>query len=280
MQIQPSAVLAAKERLAFVRAITMPGTEVMAAYQSSRRWHVFHERYAFCVCRKAASGVRYRGVEELIHDGNVVVREPGETHCNTFVAKPAEFKMLFVEPSSVESAARELGHSGTFHFAPFAIRNDPDLFRKLYRLCASIEARRSALEQESLFAATLVALARHAEQKTEAPEVKHGKRAVERAKVYLRERFNESVSLEELAAACGLSRFHLVHAFTKEAGLSPHAYQVHVRVERARSLLQKGVSPATVAANLGFADQSHFTRHFKRILHVTPNQYASQGGSA
>lgn len=277
MQKQPLAVQAAQERLAFVRAASLSGTEVMAAYQSSRRWHVFHERYAFCACRKTEAGVRYRGVEERIGDGNVVVREPGETHCNTFVAKPAEFKMLFVAPFLIENAARQLGHSGTFHFAPFAIRNDPDLFRKLYRLCASIEARRSAIEQEYLFTATLVALARHAERKTEALEVKNGRRAVERAKVHLRERFNESVSLTELAAACGLSRFHLVHAFTKEAGLSPHAYQVHVRVERARDFLQKGVSPAAVAASLGFADQSHFARHFKRIMHITPAQYASLG---
>jgi AraC-like DNA-binding protein len=280
MQKQSLSVLAAQERLAFARAASVSGMEVMAAYQSSRRWHVFHERYAFCVCRKAAAGVRYRGVEEQVHDGDVVVREPGETHCNTFVAKPAEFKMLFVEPSLVENAARELGHSGTFHFAPFAIRNDPDLFRKLYRLCASIEAKGGALEQQSLFAATLVALARHidGERKIEALEVKNGKRAVERAKLYLRERFNESVSLTDLARACGLSRFHLVHVFTKEAGLSPHAYQVHVRVERARSLLQEGISTAIVAANLGFADQSHFTRHFKRIMHVTPTRYASMAG--
>jgi AraC-like DNA-binding protein len=277
MQKQSLSVLAAQERLAFVRPASLPGTELMAAYQSSRRWHVFHERYAFCVCRKAAAGVRYRGLEDRVYDGDVVVREPGETHSNTFVAKPAEFKMLFVEPSLVADAAKELGQSATFHFAPFAIRNEPHLFRQLYRLCASIEARRSALEQESLFAATLVALARHTEKKTEAPEVKNGKRAVERAKVYLRERFNESVSLKELAAACALSRFHLVHTFTKEAGLSPHAYQVHVRVERARGLLQKGVSPAVVAANLGFADQSHFARHFKRVMQVTPSQYAAAG---
>jgi len=56
---------------------------------------------------------------------------------------------------------------------------------------------------------------------------------------------------------------------------------VHVRVERARRLLQKGTSPAIVAANLGFADQSHFGRHFKRIMHVTPIQYArTVAGSA
>jgi len=277
MQQQSLFVLAAQERLAFVRSASVPGIELMAAYRSSRRWHIFHERYAFCVCLKVAAGARYRGVEDWIYDGNVVVREPGETLCNTLVAKPAEFKMLFVAPPLVEDAARDLGHSGSFHFAPFAIRNDPDLFAKLERLCASIEAGCGVLEQQSLFAATMVALARHTERKIEIPDVKNGKRAVERARAYLRERLTESVSLNELAAACGLSRFHLVHAFTKEAGLSPHAYQVHARVERARTLLQKGVSPATAAASLGFADQSHFTRHFKRIMHVTPKQYASMG---
>ena len=267
----------AEERLVFVRPGSLPGTELMAGYESGRRWHVFYERYAFCVCRKIAAGVRYRGQEERIFDGSVVVREPGETISNTFVAKPAEFKMLFVEPSLVADAAGELGQRETFHFAPAAIRNDADLFRKLDRLCTSIEAKRSELEQQSLFAAALVALAKHTERKAASLEVKNGKRSVERAKAYLRERFSESVSLQELAAVCGLSRFHLVHAFTKHVGLSPHAYLVHIRVERARGLLQRGVAPAVVAASMGFADQSHFSRHFKRIMHVTPTRYASMG---
>ena len=151
------------------------------------------------------------------------------------------------------------------------------MFAQLERLCTSIEAGSEALEQQSLFAATMVALARHAERKTELPQAAKPERAVERAKAYLRERFNESISLTELATACGLSRFHLVHAFTKETGLSPHAYQVHVRIERSRNLLQIGIPPAAAAASLGFADQSHFTRHFKRIMHVTPTKYASLG---
>ena len=74
MQEQSPFTLAAQERLVFIRPASVPGTEVMAAYQSSRRWHVFHERYAFCAWRSAASGVRYRGVEDRVDDGNVVVR--------------------------------------------------------------------------------------------------------------------------------------------------------------------------------------------------------------
>ena len=97
--------------------------------------------------------------------------------------------------------------------------------------------------------------------------------AVERAKSYLQERFHESVRLDELAAVARVSRFHLVHAFTRETGLPPHAYQMHIRVERARRLLQGGLSAAGAAASVGFADQSHFTRWFKRIMRVTPSCY-------
>jgi AraC-like DNA-binding protein len=264
----------AGERLAFVRPASLPGTELMAVYESSRHWHVFHERYALCVFQKASAGVRYRGHDEHIRDETVAVREPGETHCNTFVAKPAVFKILFVDPEVIADAARELGKHGTFHFPPFAIKDDRRLFSVLRQLCASIENGRSPLEQQSLFADTLVALARHAEWKPAGAEVRDGKDAVERAKGHLRERFNESVSLQELATICRMSRFHLVHAFTRQVALSPHAYQIHIRVERARALLHKGIAPAVVAANMGFADQSHFTRHFKKIMHVTPMQYA------
>ena len=265
----------AKERISFIRPESLPGTEVMAAYHWTRRWNVFHERYVFCVCRKGAAGVRYRGVEDRICDRSVAIREPGETLCNTFVAKPAEFKILYVAPSLVEHVARDLGQTGKFHFAPHAITSDADLFDKLYRLCAAVENGHTALEQQALFAATMVALARHNESRTEPPILKNGKRAVDRAKAYLREHCSESVSLSELAALCRVSQFYLVHAFSQEAGVSPHAYQVRVRVERARHLLEKGVSAACAAASLGFSDQSHFTRHFKRVLQVTPSRYAA-----
>jgi AraC-like DNA-binding protein len=98
--------------------------------------------------------------------------------------------------------------------------------------------------------------------------------AIRRARAYLHERFNESVSLDELSAIAGLSPYHLVRSFTRRFGLPPHAYQIHVRVERARVLLATGMPPAQVASSVGFADQSHFTRHFRRINNVTPANYA------
>jgi len=87
------------------------------------------------------------------------------------------------------------------------------------------------------------------------------------------------VDLEDLSDLTGLSRFTLVHAFTHEIGIPPHAYQIGIRIDRARTLLEGGVPPGLVAAEVGFADQSHFHRHFKQILQVTPGEYARSGGN-
>jgi len=108
--------------------------------------------------------------------------------------------------------------------------------------------------------------------------------AIERAKHYLHDNFNELVSLDELVALTTLSRFHLVRAFALHAGIPPHAYQLKLRIERACVLLRAGTTAAEAAAQVGFADQSHFTRHFKRMRHITPGRYArmhaaGRGGS-
>jgi AraC-like DNA-binding protein len=71
----------------------------------------------------------------------------------------------------------------------------------------------------------------------------------------------------------GLSQFALLRAFRAEMGLPPHAYLNQLRVRQARQLLDAGVSAAEVAARVGFADQAHLTRHFKRVVGVPPAAY-------
>ena len=99
--------------------------------------------------------------------------------------------------------------------------------------------------------------------------------AVARTRDALHERFAEEVPLEELAALAGMSKCHLVHLFHKEVGLPPHAYQIQLRVARARVLVAAGVPLAEVATMTGFADQSHLTRLFKRVVGMPPGQYAA-----
>jgi AraC family transcriptional regulator len=81
--------------------------------------------------------------------------------------------------------------------------------------------------------------------------------------------------LNDIAEAVHLSPFHVARLFKQALGVSPHQYLIQVRVNSARSLLSAGSgerSLAEVASAVGFADQSHLTRHFKRLLGVTPKQ--------
>jgi AraC-like DNA-binding protein len=90
----------------------------------------------------------------------------------------------------------------------------------------------------------------------------------------LDEHLAEPVTLGAAAAQLGRSVPHLVRSFTREFGVSPHAYLIGRRVDAARRVLLQGARPADVAADLGFYDQAHFTRHFKRHVAVTPARFA------
>ena len=97
---------------------------------------------------------------------------------------------------------------------------------------------------------------------------------VRRARHHLSERWDQRVTLNELARVAGLSRFELVRRFGQQNGVTPHAFQTNLRVDHARGLLAAGMAPAEVAAACGFADQPHLTRVFKRAVGVSPGRYA------
>lgn len=100
-------------------------------------------------------------------------------------------------------------------------------------------------------------------------------RAVSEAVRFIQQNYSRDVSLSDIAEAVHLSPFHVARLFKQGLGVSPHQYLIQVRVNSARALLSAGSgerSLAEVASAVGFADQSHLTRHFKRILGVTPKQ--------
>jgi AraC-like DNA-binding protein len=78
-----------------------------------------------------------------------------------------------------------------------------------------------------------------------------------------------------LARESGLSKFHLLRVFRDRTGLTPWQYQVNLRLDRARRLLQRGEPASQVADACGFVDQSHFTRIFRTVVGVTPAVYAA-----
>ncbi|WP_242343831.1 helix-turn-helix domain-containing protein [Anaeromyxobacter terrae] len=102
-----------------------------------------------------------------------------------------------------------------------------------------------------------------------------GEPAFGRVTAFIEENVGQHLSLGQLAAVAGVSRFHFARQFRLRTGESPMAYVLRSRVERAKQLLEGGgTTIGGVAAALGFADQSHFTRTFRRLVGSSPSGFA------
>lgn len=102
----------------------------------------------------------------------------------------------------------------------------------------------------------------------------------ERVLAHIEGNLGARVFVAELAKVAGLSRCHFVRQFRVATGESPMRYMHRRRIERAKTMLAtRDARIAAVAAGLGFADQSHFTRIFGRIVGVTPKRFAIEAGA-
>lgn len=101
------------------------------------------------------------------------------------------------------------------------------------------------------------------------------RRALNRARSYIAENLGERFTLDDLARQAGVSRFHFARLFRVSTGDSPMAYLLKSRIERAKQMLLHEQRPVCeIAAALGFCDQSHLTRTFRRMTGVTPREFA------
>jgi AraC-like DNA-binding protein len=102
------------------------------------------------------------------------------------------------------------------------------------------------------------------------------KKAVQQVRDYIDEHFAESVTLNTLAQHVSLSPYYLLRVFRAEVGMPPYAYLESVRIGHTQQLIKAGKPLSEVSAEVGFSSQSHMTRQFKKIIGVTPGQYAQE----
>ncbi len=191
-----------------------------------------------------------------------------------------EFLMLTLSPAHLDAVARR-----TFgpEAAPVELwhddgRHDPlvnNVASALLRELLAVDAGTPAFV-DGLATVLSVHLIRHyARGGREAREASHAHRGVSAAVRFIRENFSRPVTLGEIAAAASLSPFHLTRLFKRTLGMTPYQYLLEVRVHGANALLSTGADGPTlaeIASAVGFSDQSHLTRQFKRVLGITPKQ--------
>ena len=235
-----------------------------------------HEGFAIGIIEGGAEAFYYRGAMHVASAGSIVLINPGEVHTGHAAGQTGwTYRMLYPEADLLRQAASNVaGRPRDIPYFPQPIIKDAYLTGLIRNLHIVLEQSVSPLERQTHFLETLGQLVlRHADDRPSAAPPTGEHRAVKRARTYLEGHYPENVSLIQLAEVSDLSPFHLTRIFSQTVGLPPHAYLTQVRISRAKSLLQQGWSIAQVAFETGFADQSHLTRHFKRIVGVTPGQF-------
>jgi AraC-like DNA-binding protein len=251
------------------------GMECLAARFNTHRYvpHT-HETYVIGTIVSGCETYVVRGARRFAGPGSFCLINPGEVHDGEPYGEGYAYRMTYPAVEVVRAVAEEVtgrkAAATPFFRAPDI--HDPEaaaLFVAAHRSLAGEDT----LAGDQRFVAMLgIALLRHADIGGPA-RLGSERGPVARAKAWLEAHMAEDVDLASVAAAAGLSRFHLIRAFRKETGLTPHAWLADLRVLRARRLLSKGIAPADVALACGFADQSHLTRAFKARIGTTPGRF-------
>lgn len=196
--------------------------------------------------------------------GSIQLKQPGHVHRDIAHDGPVTFQVALLPANDLE----QVRDDGKVVAYPHLDSSD-ERAQAFHRLHDAISAGADRLSLEVL--ATEAATA-FTELKSTAA---HHTRPVRRAMEYLREHLADAVTLDDIAVAAGMDKFHLCRAFRAQIGMPPHAYLTHLRVAHAKRLLESGVRASDVAPLVGFYDQSQLNRHFRRIMRTTPARHAS-----
>jgi AraC-like DNA-binding protein len=229
-----------------------------------------HDTWTVCILDDGAIGyeldTRHRGAAGRA----VTILPPGVPHNGYPAARWGSFRKrnLYLDgaflPDSFVGPAVDVS---TFE--------DPDLRTEISRLHERL-LRPDALDIETRLALIADRFRRHLEPRTAAPHAPEPSLARE-LRDYLDGHITTTITLAEAAARFERSIPHLVRSFRRQFGISPYAYVTGLRISQARRLLLGGEPPAQVALAVGFHDQAHLTRHFRRHVSVPPGEFAASG---
>ncbi|OIV35309.1 AraC family transcriptional regulator [Mangrovactinospora gilvigrisea] len=239
-----------------------------------------HEEYTVGVTLGGLDRIDYRRGALLAGPGSVVVLEPGEMHTGGPGGETGYCYLNLYVPPALFAEAAGLAPGGDRPHFPEPVLADPGLHRLLRTAYAEMRSGCDPLAAEVLLVEGLRGLAdRHAGPSSgagaaaDAPVLRGARLVADAVRERLADGMAAPPALAELAEGLGLSRYQVVRAFRAATGIPPYAWLAQHRVAAARGLLDAGTGAAEAAVAVGFADQAHMTRWFRRVLGVTPGQY-------
>lgn len=238
----------------------------------------YHLDYHVALVTDGVQRQRLNGESVLLAPGTIQLMPPCEIHDGISAGEQSyTLKTFRVSADLLSGLTEELAGHDRFTALGGAVLQDRGLSIELSRLHESL---RDGLKSDPLFVESqwLLLLGRlFAQTRMLKPQLVKGNLSAvqwQRVKDYCSAHLAEKITLLELAALCGLERFHFLKLFKQTVGMTPHAWLIRLRLEQACVLLSHTRWDLTrIAQEVGFYDQSHFNRAFKRAFGVAPSRY-------
>ncbi|SOB75506.1 AraC-type DNA-binding protein [Marinobacter sp. LV10R510-11A] len=235
-----------------------------------------HTQWSLGAITEGKSTFLYRSDQFEVSAGALVVINPNWVHaCNPIDNQPWGYLMLYIDTDWLTKLRYESGLLGTpcWQDISTAIISDHKWYTGYCRMAECLlDSNRELLEKQTVVVEYLTALMHELSGQASEPVSKTPDNFQALAD-YLRAHAAVDVSLDTLCERSGFSPGHLIRSFKRHFGLTPHAYLINYRIQRGQQELKHGKPIAETALNVGFADQPHFQRTFKKLLAATPKQY-------
>ncbi|MBD2460265.1 helix-turn-helix transcriptional regulator [Oscillatoria sp. FACHB-1407] len=208
--------------------------------------------------------------------GNTAIY-PSEVDYTLRWERDVEFILLGIDPVLLQQTAIDVLNQNTVELVPLLDTTDPLIHSMALTLKAELENSQlgGRMYVEAIAQSLSIHLLRnysvHPKAIPTALTAGLPKHKLHQAVDYIHEHLQHELTLADIAAVVQMSPFHFARLFKQSTGLAPHQFVIRCRVERAKELLLRGqMAIADIAIEVGFANQSHLNRHFKRIVGVTP----------
>lgn len=234
-----------------------------------------HDGYSIGLVEQGVNYFECAGSRFAARVNQLCITNPEQIHTGEADDDGLRYLNLFIEPQAMNLALGKSANAEMLWFKE-AVTEDPvaaQRFRSLMAAC--LDVRDASAEAGAVDTEFLLLLQRMEQIATGLPQKKcSGDSALARVRECLHSIFDRPITLEELAQIAQMNTSHLVRSFTNAFGISPYAYHLNRRLLRAQRMIESGVSVVDAALLTGFTDQSHFTRHFRRIMGITPGRLA------
>lgn len=215
---------------------------------------------------------------DRFRDGDICLT-PATAPVSVRLQDSSELICLHLEPTLITQMTAEIADADHLEIVPQFKLNDPLIYQIGVALKTQLKSQGvcDRLYAESLATAISAQIVQH--YSTQQPQIRHYSNGLPQARLrqaidYINEHSAQNPSLLEMAQLVQMSPYYFSRLFKQATGLTPHQYLLRCRTEQAKRLLKTtNLSIANIATQVGFIDQSHLARHFKRHVGVPPSQF-------